>query len=400
MNFNITKFFEGEAPVATGGGMSVVEMMAKGGVINNGEVGVAPISIQENKEEPKAQEPAPAATAEPVSGSEKVDSEVPQQKVEEPTQPTPQKVEAAPAKQPTLQEVLNSQQPDTVLKALGLSDKEIAFQNELKGFENIDYFTRLLQEWKSNGNVNGFLKELSTDYTKMSAEDVMRHQLQVEYPKATPQQIEALYKKEVVKAYSLDSDDEDEVNEGKALLEAKAERYRDTLVEKQKNYLLPAVPEKQPAQPDPKVVAQQQEFERISNDIRNNAYTRSLISSNKLELADGFSFDINPTELVDLVINGDSTGELMFDKAVDANGNETFTPKVEHQMLVACVQKYGKKFLDAYASHYKSLGGKQVTDPIENAKPPAGNNAAAAEQQPTSIAGLMAKQGAFNSGGY
>lgn len=398
MFLNINKFFEDGAAVV-GGGLNIAAMMATQGTVNNGEVGVAPISITEKKEEPTAQEPAAAATAEPVSGDNGV-SDTPSQQTVEPTVPQePQKVVAEPAKQPTLQEVLKSQQPDTVLKALGLSDKEVAFLNELKGFENIDYFSRFVSEWKANGNVNGFLKELTTDYTKMSAEDVMRHQIQLDYPKATPQQIEALYKKEVVKAYSLDSDDEDEVNEGKALLEAKADKYRDTLIEKQKGYLMPAVPEKQPAQPDPQVIAQQQEFERISNEIKNDPYTRNVIQSNKIELGEGFSYPINSAEVIDLVINGDSSGELMFNKTVDANGSETYTPKVEHQILVACVQKYGKSFLDAYAAHYKSLGGKLVTDPIENAKQPDGTSAAPAENIPTSIAGLMAKQGRINSGG-
>lgn len=194
MAFNIRKFFEADAPVQTGGFASIAEAMARQGVKNETENVVAtPINIPEKKEEPKAEEPTVAATADVSSGGEQVIPDTPSQpKVEEQIPQEPQKVAAEQVKQPTLQEVLKSQQPDAVLKALGLSDKEIGLLNELKGFDKVDYFANFVREWKANGNVNGYLKELTTDYGKMSAEDLMRHQLQAEYPKATPQQLEAL----------------------------------------------------------------------------------------------------------------------------------------------------------------------------------------------------------------
>lgn len=401
MAFNIRKFFEADAPVQTGGFASIAEAMARQGVKNETENVVAtPINIPEKKEEPKAEEPTVAATADVSSGGEQVIPDTPSQpKVEEQIPQEPQKVAAEQVKQPTLQEVLKSQQPDAVFKALGFSDKEIGLLNELKGFDKVDYFANFVREWKANGNVNGYLKELTTDYGKMSAEDLMRHQLQAEYPKATPQQLEALYKKEVTKAYNLDSDDEDERSEGMSLLEAKADKYRDTFIENQKSRLLPELPEVEPAAPDPQEVFRQQEFERVTNEIKNNNYTRNIIQSGKIELGEGFSFPVDSNALLDIVINGDVTGELMFDKVTGTNGQPSYTPKVEHQILVAALQKYGKPFLDAYANHFKALGGKNVIEPIDNAKPTETSSTSAAEVQPTTVAGMMAKSGTFNSGG-
>lgn len=402
MTFSIKKFFEADAPVQTGGGESIAALMAREGVRSeNGNVVATPINISERRGEPKAEESTVAATADVNSGGEKVTQEIPSQpKVEEPVQAEPQKVTAEPAKQPTLQEVLKSQQPDAVLKALGLSDKEIGLLNELKGFEQLDYFSNFVKEWKTNGNVNGYLKELTTDYANMSAEDLMRHQLQKEYPKASPQQLEVLYKREIVKAYNLDSEDEEEVNEGRSLLEAKADRYRDEFIANQKTRLMPEVPPAKAAEPGPQEVLRQQEFERITNEIKNNSYTRGVIEKGKIELGEGFSFPIEANAVLDIVLNGDANGELMFDKVVGTDGNVSYSPKTEHQILVATVQKYGKQFLDAYANHFKALGGKSVTEPIENAKPPESNTASSAEVKPTTVAGMMAKAGVFNSGGH
>jgi len=41
----------------------------------------------------------------------------------------------------------------------------------------------------------------------MLPEEVMRHQLQEEYPKANAATLNALYKKKIVEAYNLDSED-------------------------------------------------------------------------------------------------------------------------------------------------------------------------------------------------
>jgi hypothetical protein len=398
MSFKTTKFLNEDAPVATGGGDSIAALMARHGVSNNTENVVAtPINI-EPKEQPLAQEVTPAATATVNSESEQVSSEPQSQATQTVEVPAPQKAEE-PKPMPSLQEVLKSTQPDAVLKALGLDDKTIGLLNELKGFEKVDYFSNLIKEWKSNGDVKGYLKELSTDYNSMPAEDLMRHQLRQEYPKASEAQLEILYKKEVTEAFNLNSDDEDEAKEGALLLEAKADKYREQFVERQNAKLLPTPPEPKAAEPDLQVLAQQKIFEDIQKQINESSYTRDLVANNKLVLEDGFSFPINSSEVLDLVVNGDKTGELMFNITKNADGTESYAPKTEHQILVATVQKYGINFLKEYAKHYKSLGGKEVIDPIDNAKPVENNNSSQSAPLPQSVAEWMAKQGRLNSGG-
>ena len=88
---------------------------------------------------------------------------------------------------------------------------------------------------------------MSTDYGKMPAEEVMRHQLRKEYPKASDKAFEVVYQEEVVNKYKLNEDDftEAEVERGKLLLEAKADKFRDELIKEQEDYLFQKAPEKQ-----------------------------------------------------------------------------------------------------------------------------------------------------------
>jgi hypothetical protein len=297
-----------------------------------------------------------------------------------------------------LQEVLKNQQPEAILKELGYDESAIGFLKELKDVD--PKMLAFFNTWKTNGDVTGYLKELTTDYSKMSAEEVMRHQLRLEYPTANDRTLDVLFKKEILEKYNLDSSDDDEAEEGKLLLEAKAEKYRQGLIEKQNEYLLPK-PQEKSNQIDPEEQKRREIGEKIVKDFSEDSYTKSILSNNTLNIGEGedaFSFPIDAKEVVELVLNGDKDGSLMFDIQKTQNGVE-YKPKAQHQILVATVQKYGINFLNEYAKHYKSLGGKSAIDPIENAKPNQVDTRHDTEPMPTSVAGLMAKKGTYSSGG-
>jgi hypothetical protein len=401
----IKKFYDIEAtePVAsnetTNGAPveSIAAIMARQGVksglseeaampprVNNGASKASSVKedspVEPTKEEPKAEKVEKASARE--------EAEVP-----EPQKEKEQKAEIS------WQETIKSQQPDEVLKALGFDEKAISFINELKDVD--PKMVNFLNSWKSGLDVKEYFNELSKDFSTMPAEDVMRHQLRLDYPKATEAQLEILYKKEVADKYNLNSYDEDEQNEGKLLLEAKADKYRDELVRMQEEKLLPKAPDN-----SEEIRAEQERLNEISQNLikefNENPYTKEVFSKNAITIGDGndkFTFPIDAKEVADLVINGDKTGDLMFEK-VTKNGQESFVPRTQHQLLVATVNKYGEKFITELAKHYKSLGGKAAIDPIENARPKESRNVSNASPEPTTLAGAMAKYGRLNSGGW
>ena len=390
-----------EAPVASSAEpMSIAAMMAKQGTKSNAEgEDVSPIRLNrdgswETKTE-VANAPVAPTKASPTSEEEQ---ELSQSVEKDADVPEPQ-TEKDSNTEYDWQDAVKSQQPDDVLKALGFDEKAISFIKDLKDID--PKMVGFLNTWKEKGNVTEYLSELSKDYTQMPAEDVMRHQLRVDYPKASEAQLDVLYKKEIVEKYNLNSYDEDEANEGKLLLEAKADKYRDELAKAHQEKLLPTAPDRSAAaQEEEQRLA---EFSKhIVTEFNNSPYTKEVLSKNAITIGEGndkFSFPIDSKAITDLVLNGDTTGELMFDK-VNKDGQEVFLPKAQHQLLVATVNKYGEKFITELAKHYKSLGSKAAIDPIENARPTETRMPSTSNEEPKTVAGAMAKFGRLNSGGW
>lgn len=379
----IKKFYDTNAPDAGGGTPSIAQLMAQHGVMNNTDSPVAtPVIDKEGTQEPeKPVEVAPAATATETSKSE--------QAIETPQPTLPEAPKAPEVVQPNWQEVLRNQQPDDVLKTLGYDEKAVGF---LKKFNDLDpKMQAFLNVWESGGDIKEYLQELTTDYSKMSAEDVMRHQLRREYPKASQIQLDALYNREIVRAYSLDSLDDAEQEEGRALLEAKADKFREQFTQDQQSKLLPSPPPK----PDNSQAEAQAEAERVkqfeaykSQVIGDNLF-REIAAAKAYTVGEGeekFSFPVDPQDLQEVLFT-DKWQENMFDKSGK--------PNVEHQLLLATVNKYGANFIKELAKHFKSVGGQKAIEPIENASKPDSGTPAKSDAPPQSPAEAMARFGAL-----
>jgi hypothetical protein len=405
MSFSIIKFFDTAVPDTSAGSSapSIASLMAKSGVVNSTDTPVAtPISISEKKEETAQTVPATknAESANEIATTVTATPETPKPTTE-PAAAPPQKEE--PPKAPSWQEVLKNQQPDTILKELGFDDQTVGF---LKGKKGLDpKILGFISHWETNnGDVTKYLKELTTDYSKMPAEDVMRHQLREEYPKATDKQLDALFKKQVLDGYKIDPNlyTEEEVAEGRLLLDAVADKHRDKLANDQQNYLLPKPPEKG-NEPDLQAQAREQEANEYKSFVSEHSYTKNLFAHNKITLGEGedqFNFPVNPSELTEMLFDSNKWAENFFIANEMPDGSKKYIPDVEKQYLVSAVLKYGKSFLDKYAQHLKARGASAAIEPLENAAPPAGGQPAKAEPAATNAAAAMARGGRIVSGGY
>ena len=395
---NFKKFYDTAIADNAGGGtetevienLSPAAMMAKQG-IDSGKVVETPVEIKVEEEEIK-EEQVPAAKVETPSSDEKPTSETEKKgQVEEPKKEEPP-IAATPQKVQTLDEVLKQNQPDTILKALGFDDEKVALVSKMKDID--PKVVGIIQAYE-NGSLEDYIKELSTDYQNMSAEEVMRYQLRQEYPKATPKQFEALYQAEIVEKYKLDPDvyTEYEVERGKDLLEVKADKSRDSLIANQQKYLLPKPPEPKTEQVADNTAEKQ--IEAYKNEISNNPYTKDIVANKKITFGEGdekFSYPVEADALIDILTDGKKWAETMWDA-------ESGKPKIEHQLAVAAFALDSKKFLGEYAKHLKSVGAKEVIDPIDNASVPDKSKPSKAEAAPKSAAAAMAKHGVMVTGG-
>lgn len=380
---NIRKFYDAEPEAANQGGgepESIASLMAKQGKMSHENSPVVPRveAKSEPKSEAKVQEPTPV---EPTKESQEPKAE-----------PEAQKIAKEEPQANQWQEVLRQQKPEAILKELGFNEDAVSLLSELKEVD--PKMVKFINTWKTNGDgIKDYLKEMSTDYSKMPSEDVMRHQLREEYPKATDKQLDVLFRKEIVEKYNLDSMDDDLVEEGKLLLDAKAEMYREKLIQKQQEYLLPQYDQKA----DDSEQLAQQEFENYKNNLLGSQLTQDVMQNKRLSIGEGdekFNYPISdPNSVVNNLLDTNAWANKLFDIQKDANGNEQFVPNIEKQLLISAILEDHKGFLREMSKYYKSLGGKATIDSLDNPSPVGGSAPSKPATEPKSPAEWMARNG-------
>jgi hypothetical protein len=393
------KFLNIDAPESGGAtteAPSIAGLMAKSGVLNSSDTPVAtPISTTEKKETP-----APAPEATPATGTAQT-AETGKSESPSSTEGKKGETQKEEPKIPSWQEVLKSQQPDTILKELGFDEKTVNFLKGKKGIE--EKMLNFFSHWEANnGDVSRYMQELNTDYSKMPSTEVMRHQLRREYPKATEKQIDALYKKQVLDNYKLDPNmySEDEVAEGQLLIDAVAEKHREQFVNEQQQYLIPK-PVTKDEGPDLELEAAKTLYNSSSQTISEMPPIKELLINKSLTFGDG-----DEKYNIPIPFAGDIVEDIQKTLAINiAEGRITkdtisqITPEVvQNEIWSRAFSKNPQAFMTALAEHFKTIGGKKIIEPLENASPSVNGQPSKSEVSPSSPASAMAKGGRLVSG--
>lgn len=386
------KFYDvavAEAPTSTDTAASaeqpsVAQMMAKQGRRTEGPlVEQQTESRQEATKPPDSAEPAKPATEATTQETKPADTQA-----EKPVQAEP----AKPVERPW-QEVLKSQQPDAILKELGFDDSMVQTVNELKGLD--PKMINFLKHWKSGGDIKDYLDAATTDYSKMSDEDVMKSQLRLETAglNLSEAQFEKLYQKRVVQHYKLNPDlfTEEEVEDGKLDLKLDAKNPRNALITRQNERLLPKAPEpgavNTEAQAEEQAAAQA--VEEFKSTISNSPYTKAVVQSKLLPIGEGedkFNLELaNPQEIIDLLYDNNKWQGTMFD--------DKGTPQIEKMLLISAFAHDPVGVIQKLSKHFRGLGGDAAIAPIQNAKKPDATASKSEASSTASPAAQMAKTG-------
>lgn len=377
------KFYntELEATGASSGSepVSIAEMMAKEGKMSGNDGPAIPVVSRSDFQEPAQPSSSPVETTNEQPASTGYESS------------SDDNTNALGGETPW-SEVLRQQRLEDVLTELGYDEDSVHFMKELKDVD--PKMVEILSRWKDDGDsVIDYLKELSVDYGDMPSEEVMRHQLREEYPKATERQLEVLYRKEIVERYNLDSMDDDLVEEGRALLDAKAEAFRDKLISRQQDFLLPKYDKKV----DDTEVRAQKEFDNYKSNLLQDQLTRQLLETKRLTIGEGedkFNYAISdPQSVINNLFDSNEWASKLFEIKVDSEGNEQYVPNIEKQLLVSAILNDHKGFLREMGKYYKSMGGKATIDSLDNPKPFDSAGAPGYSTEPRTPAEYMARYG-------
>lgn len=377
----IKKFYDSE--VGDGGAAatsepSIAEMMAKEGKMSHNESPVIPTVTRNEPAAAQAEESTPVET---TNVADKIE------------QNADTDTSSWGSNSQDWKEVLRQQNPEEILRELGYDDSSVSFVKELRELD--PKMVKFLDTWKNNGDaLQDYLKEAATDYAQMPSEDVMRHQLREEYPKASEKQLEILFRKEVIEKYNLDSMDDDLVEEGKMLLDAKVEKFREKLIDRQKETLLPEYNNSGANELEQRA---KQEFDTYKSTMLSSDMAKDMMSNKRLTISEGddkFNYAVaNPDNVINNLFDSNAWSSKLFDIKVDAAGNEQFIPNVEKQLLISAILEDHKGFLREMAKHYKSLGGKATIDSLDNPKPTGNVTPSKSQGEPKTPAEFMAKFG-------
>lgn len=395
------RMFYDAAPAEGGGNppaaepLSVAAAMAKGG--RKVEGGAQPATPSAPPKTPAA----PPASTPPETGNQTPPASEPAKPPVKPTAepPAPPKTEA-PVEKPW-QEVLKSQQPDAVLKHLGFSDKQVKMLQTIAADPKME---RFYDTWASKGDMTPFVKALTTDFAKMSPEEVMKHSLRERNSEMSTEDFNELYDVKVIERYKLDPErfTEAEVKRGRIELAADVKALRADLIKQQQDYLLSAAPDQSPDNSAEQAEqAGKQVAEAYQKYMEEDAFVKGVVNTKAIKIGEGedaFNYGVDPEKLTGVLYDSKKWANVMFKSVPDENGNGEFIPDTRRQLLVSAVASDPDGFLNAYAAHHQSIGAKKALAEIENASTP-GATPSKGETTPASPAAAMAKGGRIVRGG-
>lgn len=372
----MNRYFDVSAPEVGGGGINVAELMAKEGVkTEEGITAEVPnintepqVPPEEGKEEVETT-PVVQATEEPKP----VEVPKPEPVIPVAEQPKPVEVD--------WKEVLKKQPEVEVYKHLGLDEKMINF----------------LARWKGGEDMREYLEAASTDYTKMSPEEIMRRYYQREFSGISPEDFEEIYRMKVTEHFKLDADvfDEKEVRRGKLMLNYEADKIRQDFIKRQQDLMLSKPPE--PQVPEDNSAAIEAEHQKAVGQYRDfvqrDAFTQTLLNKKLMTIGDGedaFNYEVpDPQTYLDILYDSGKWSSKLY--------NQDGTPNVKKQLLLAAIANDDNTFFTNYAKHHQRIGAKNAIEPIENASPAIGTPASG-DGLPQDPAAALAKAGVITSG--
>lgn len=372
----LKKFYADDAAEAVAPAIDVAAMLAKSGsrTEEGGSTEIPDIKIEEPK--PKMAEGIkPEVSAETVPTPAK-----PEARVEVPQIPSP----AGEVVQPPLVDWKTELKKADVAEIL----KELGFDPKMVGFYN---------KWRTDGNITDYLKAVTVDFSKMTPEQLMKYQMQEDYPELSPEDLEELYRARVIEQYKLDPDtfSEMEIKRGRILIGADAKKIRETLMAKQQEYILSAKPPA--AAPDTSVQDRQQEeaiqqvLSQYKTTLEAHPVTKELITNKRLLIGEGedsFIYELpDAAKALTALQNPQQWAELVF--------NPDGSPKVELQLFLSAAA-IDEKLPSHILKAGMALGAKRAIEQIENAKKP--DAAPSKPDDPTSPAQALARAGVITNG--
>lgn len=238
--------------------------------------------------------------------------------------------------------------PEDILREkTGLSISEI--ENLKKEYESLkgrpyvedpelvpddDFLKGFIKTYKRGGNAAAYLEAMTTDFSKMSDEEIVKYEVRKSNPglpeKFIQRKVDDYLRKEFGIEQSYDSDEDESY--AKELLRIHAEKKRAEFEEERKKY---QIPERKQAEDV------QEQIDAFNRSVLENQVTKSVQEGKKVAFED-FNYQVDPEFLVGAAIDSTKFFNLF---------NRDGQPDLEKFYKVTAFAKDPDQFLKAYTAH-------------------------------------------------
>lgn len=342
-------------------------------------------------------------TKKPEEGQTKEPAKEPAAEAKMPEQKTEDSKDKTPAEQ---------KQPETTPKPAAPSLEEILTQKTGGKFKDVDtllaelskpqenkykddYIKKIVNYYEEKGDLRPVLEALTTDWNKVADEDLFMQDIKDHYPTLSKKALQKVYEKEVIAKYNLDEENNEpeDVEVGKELFKAEAQKLRDAKVQAQAAFKIPEPAARQPELDQAAIEAARQQDILV---VKNDPVTQELLNNKRVVVKyDGGEFNyevVNPQDYLEMTVNTNKVYQLFRkeDGQVDLG-------KFFRAMAYASDEQ---KFIQSLKTHFKSLGTEEVMKEIKNPKAPEDKGkapAASADDFPTGLAKAFASAKAVHT---
>jgi hypothetical protein len=288
------------------------------------------------------------------------------QKAEELEQPNQQQVQNDVQAQET--QVSGTQEKESVIYRDESSEpQQVAKQDvdpfDLLGVKEDEYFKKLVDAYKNN-SLDEFLIKTNIDYDSISDEEIMRMQIESQYPNLGADEKNLLLQRKLIKEYNIGSEDESEDKVGRLLLKVETDKIREGLKKEQAEYTPSKNPNSIEAQLQAQQEAQLQQLQEFQNYVQQHPVTKQLETSRLLQYGVGdttLNYEVNQNvNLSELAVDSSKFFQMFLgqDGKVDIN---KFYKVANYAASMEGVEK-------ALIAYGRSLGEKRLYDELKNTK--------------------------------
>lgn len=350
--------------------------------------GTPATGIGVNTPENEPAEPATAQTSEdnteptdPPTGNGEP-PKTPAGAVAEPPKETPVPGATPPASEPSKPEPAPAAPPkmEDALKAMGFDEQ----------------FIHLAKQYQADGNINRYVQAASVDYSTMSPEQILRVDLQKQYPGATAEELDLLFDAEVKDKYKLDADlyppDGKDAKAAAIKMKMDADKIRAQLVRENEAFKLPSRDLQAELQQQQQAAAQQAQARNET--FLSQPYSKSVIADKKIVfkgLGPGipdFNLELDdPQEVAGILTDPKVVSKYLSD------GKGNTDPEAAFQVSAFMRDRIG--FIQKWINYGKTLGKDELIEEKHN-PPRSGTPAAPAKE---TLAEAIANRGRHGRGG-